>query len=78
MTGIGSGHTLVMVVKLSIDGPMTIVTPGQTWVRDATRTQAILGWVVEVWHLAKPSDGSGGWLLAGIQQDGVGAGVLGS
>jgi predicted lipid-binding transport protein (Tim44 family) len=23
----------------------------------------------EVWHLVKPIDGSGGWLLAGIQQD---------
>jgi predicted lipid-binding transport protein (Tim44 family) len=22
----------------------------------------------EVWHLAKPADGSSGWLLAGIQQ----------
>jgi predicted lipid-binding transport protein (Tim44 family) len=35
-------------------------------VREAPGAQAVP--FAEMWNLAKPADGSSGWLLAGIQQ----------
>ena len=58
ISSVGPGHTLVLAVKLSIGGPMTVTSPGLTWIRDASRTHAGLGWIDEVWSLPNTPPGT--------------------
>jgi predicted lipid-binding transport protein (Tim44 family) len=55
----------VIDVEENADGYVVSVRfTGETREGDSTATEAF----DEIWHLSKPRHGSGGWLLAGIQQ----------
>jgi predicted lipid-binding transport protein (Tim44 family) len=70
--GAGGSHTEVIGLEAEL---LELATEGrQHWasvrftgqVREAPGAQAVP--FAEMWNLAKPADGSSGWLLAGIQQ----------
>lgn len=63
-------HTDVMqlnarVLEVVEDGPTYVVSVHFT---GQLREDGVVGPVDEIWHLTKPRQGAGGWVLAGIQQ----------
>lgn len=54
------------VLEVAEDGPMYVVSVRFT---GELREDGQTGPVDEIWHLIKPRQGTGGWVLAGIQQN---------